>query len=276
MGGTAITQSLWGVAVRRPPCRASLWCGLTPRGPSPGEVPPPGGCAPGRCWRPREGQVRGFTIIELLVVIAIIGVLATLTFPAVRAVRISALRARARSELNQIETAIERYKDKLGCYPPDNPPNWAVNQLYYELLGITNIGSATEPVYATLDGSSRIKASDFGAAFGPNVTGFLNCARPGRGEDTPGAVAFLWGLKPNQTTILTNRSGLPVCTILVSPLDGPPALASGGKVNSWRYNSSSPRYNLKSFDLWIDVMAGDKTNRICNWTDRPLVVGAPY
>jgi prepilin-type N-terminal cleavage/methylation domain-containing protein len=239
-------------------------------------VPQPADFTPLQRWRAHEKRVCGFTIIELLVVIAIIGLLATLIFPAVRAARISVMRSRARSELIQIATAIERYKDKLGYYPPDNPPNWAVNQLYYELLGITNIGSATEPVYVTLDGSSRIKASDFGAAFGPNVTGFMNCARPGRGGDTPGAVAFLWGLRPNQSTILTNQSGIPVCTILVSALDGPPALASGGKVNSWRYNSSSPRFNPKSFDLWIDVMAGDKTNRICNWSERPLVVGGPY
>ena len=79
------------------------------------------------------------------------------------------MRARARSEMTQIETAIERYKDKLGYYPPDNPPpsgNWAMNQLYYELLGTTNIGTAAAPVYTTLDGSARIKASDFSTAFG--------------------------------------------------------------------------------------------------------------
>ena len=31
------------------------------------------------------------------------------------------MRARARGEMIQVETAIERYKDKLGYYPPDNP-----------------------------------------------------------------------------------------------------------------------------------------------------------
>jgi prepilin-type N-terminal cleavage/methylation domain-containing protein len=265
------------VAFRPQGCPTWLRHGLAPEGASPGTVPhPEGGRTSRQGWRPQDGQVRGFTLIELLAVIAIISLLAALTFPAVRAARISAMRSRARSELVQIETAIEHYKDKLGYYPPDDAPNWAVNQLYYELMGVTNIGSATDPVYATLDGSSRIKASDFGAAFGPSVTGFMNCARPGRSDDTPGAVAFLWGLKPGQSTMLTNRSGIPVCSILVSALDGPPALASGGKVNSWRYNSSSPRYNLKTFDLWIDVMAGDKTNRICNWSDKPLVVGEPY
>jgi len=37
--------------------------------------------------------------------------------------------------------------------------------------------------------------------------------------------------------------------------------------NPWRYNSSNPRYNPKSYDLWIDVTVGGKTNRVCNWSD---------
>ena len=125
---------------------------------------------------------RAFTLIELLIVISIIALLAALTFPAVRGARISVMRARARSELTQIESAIERYKDKLGYYPPDNPPPsgswWAMNQLYYELLGTTNIGTG----YVTLDGSAQIRASDFGTAFGPGVTGFMNshATRPWR------------------------------------------------------------------------------------------------
>ena len=52
--------------------------------------------------------------------------------------------------------------------------------------------------------------------------------------------------------------------------------ASGLKINPWRYNSSSPQHNPKSFDLWIDLTAGAKTNRICNWSDTPLIVSAPY
>ena len=65
---------------------------------------------------------------------------------------------RARAELAQIETAIEAYKTKLGFYPPDNPlspPNWTINQLYYELLG-TTITIGGQPGYQTLDGSARI------------------------------------------------------------------------------------------------------------------------
>jgi prepilin-type N-terminal cleavage/methylation domain-containing protein len=223
-----------------------------------------------------------FTLIELLIVISIIALLAALTFPAVKGAKISIMRARARAEMIQLETAIERYKDKLGFYPPDNPANWwAMNQLFYELMGTTNIGTATAPVYATLDGSSRIKASDFGGAYGmtpsgPKVTGFMNCARPTRGDEAPSAMSFLASLKPGQSMMLTNPSGQQVCSILVCALDGPPVLTSAGasKINPWRYNSTNPRYNTKSYDLWIDVLAGSKTNRICNWSEKPIIISS--
>ena len=222
---------------------------------------------------------RAFTLIELLVVIAVIGLLAALTFPALRAAKLSMLRARAKSEMTQIETAIERYKDKLGHYPPDNrisanPDPYALNQLYYELLGTTN----SSGVFQTLDGSAQIADGSLPAVFGPNVTGFLNCARTG-GDEAVNAVSFLKGLKPGQFLAITNgTSAVPVCNLLGASLDGPLVYrnAIGAKLNPWRYNSSSPTNNPNSFDLWIDVAAGGKTNRICNWSDRPLVVSTPY
>jgi len=222
---------------------------------------------------------RAFTLIELLVVLAVIGLLAALTFPALRAAKLSMLRARAKSEMTQIETAIERYKDRFGHYPPDNrisanPDPYALNQLYYELLGTTN----SSGVFQTLDGSAQIADGSLPAVFGPNVTGFLNCARTG-GDEAVNAVSFLKGLKPGQFLAITNgTSPDPVCTVLGANLDGPLVYQNKilAKLNPWRYNSSSPTNNPNSFDLWIDVDAGGKTNRICNWSDRPLVVSTPY
>jgi prepilin-type N-terminal cleavage/methylation domain-containing protein len=223
---------------------------------------------------------RAFTLIELLVVIAVIALLAALTFPAVQGVKTSAIRTRAKGELTQMESAIERFYQKLGYYPPDNPANWALNQLYYELLGTTNVGTVAAPVYVTLDGSARITAAGLSSVFGPNVTGFVNCSRPGRSDDVPGATAFLNNLKPSQFMVITNDPSSTSCSVLGSGIDGWPTMvyinSLGAKLNPWRYNSSNPHYNPKSFDLWIDVAAGSKTNRICNWSDKPLVVGSPY
>jgi prepilin-type N-terminal cleavage/methylation domain-containing protein len=219
---------------------------------------------------------RGFTLIELLIVIGIIAILASLTFPALNAVKKTQIRTRARGELFQLETAIHTYKDKYGHYPPDSGAPYLVNQLYYELLGTTNIPGPS-PLYRTLDGSAQISAdpTTLATIFGPNVSGFINCNRATGTDEAATAVSFLKGLKPNQ--FLATTAG---CTLLGTSLEGPATQmrqdASGRKINPWRYNSSNPRYNPKSFDLWMDVMVGGKTNRICNWSETPLVVGAPY
>jgi prepilin-type N-terminal cleavage/methylation domain-containing protein len=230
-----------------------------------------------------------FTLIELLVVISVIVILAALTFPAMTGVKASMTRTRALAELKGVIAVIEAYHDKLGYYPPDNPlpqpppptgpNNWALNQLYYELLGTTNATVLGVPGYQTLDGSAKIKATDLPVSFSnPNLTSFMNISRGG-GDGLVGAVSFFPGLKPSQFLAITNNvSTTPICTVLGAGIDGPLLYHDtlGGKLNPWRYNSSSPQYNPKSYDLWIDVTAGNKTNRICNWSDKALIVnGAP-
>lgn len=61
----------------------------------------------------------GFTLVELLTVILIIGILAGLITAAAVAARTAAIRAAIRVEIDQIETAMNAYKDKNGDFPPD-------------------------------------------------------------------------------------------------------------------------------------------------------------
>jgi prepilin-type N-terminal cleavage/methylation domain-containing protein len=215
---------------------------------------------------------RAFTLIELLVVIGVIVTLAALSFPAMQAVKVAQARQRARAELTQIETAIETFKTKLGFYPPDNAPNWIVNQLYYELMGTTVTTIGAKQVYQTLDGSASI--SNFPAAFGARVTGFMNCAKANAGDDVAAAVPFLKGLKERQFLAITNGvSKAPVVTLLGSAIGGATVFyGTTGELTPYGYNSSSPQHNPKSFDLWVDIIAGGKTNRISNWSTRPIIV----
>jgi prepilin-type N-terminal cleavage/methylation domain-containing protein len=230
---------------------------------------------------------RAFTLVEMLIVIGVIALLAAMIFPIAGAVKRTQIRTRARGELAQMVLAIEAYHDKFGYYPPDNAPNYVTNQLYFELLGTTNIGTAAAPVYRTLDESAQVAAASFNTVFGPNVSGFMNCARGGGGDEGPTAVSFLRGLKPGQVGELVQPSpppGAPPVKLLVGiswpadnpypPMTAPPAKAAG--LNPWRYNSSNPIKNPKSFDFWIDVMVGSHTERICNWSEQPLIVAAPY
>jgi hypothetical protein len=42
-------------------------------------------------------------------------------------------------------------------------------------------------------------------------------------------------------------------------------------LNPWRYNSSNPTNNPGSYDLWIQLVIGGKSNLICNWSKQVLI-----
>jgi prepilin-type N-terminal cleavage/methylation domain-containing protein len=217
-----------------------------------------------------------FTLIELLVVIAVIAILASMIFPVTGAMKKRATRVRAQAELAQVEAAIERYKAKHGFYPPDHPGNPVINQLYFELLGTTNWGAGVNKWYQTLDGSAQTNYVGLTNTFGPNVEGVVNSSMAGGGDDGPVATAFLTGLKPTQVGELLPGVKLLACSV-PWPYDPAtpdyPTTKSG--LNPWRYVSSSPTNNPASYDLWVDILIAGETNRICNWSKQPLIVGAP-
>lgn len=209
-----------------------------------------------------------FTLIELLTVIAIIGVLAAFTFPVLTGIKRQQYRRNAQAEMEQLETAIERYKAAYGFYPPSNTNSPMYNQLYYELTGTTNIaGNSPTPVYQSLANGLTLTASDVAGAF--NVGGFMNCGKLGGGEDVALARDFLPGLKPNQYGVVSNYNNTVAATILLVSVGGPdPTYKPFGvsDVNSWRYNSSNPTNNPGAYDLWVQLSISGKTNLICNWS----------
>jgi prepilin-type N-terminal cleavage/methylation domain-containing protein len=230
----------------------------------------------------RGRRPAGFTLIEMLVVIAIIGVLASLLFPVGAAVKNAQIRKSAVTQMEQIQTAITEYKSKLGYYPPDNPvplgatTNYALNQLYYELVGTV----LTNNTYQTLNGATTLSATAFPTAFGTasSFTSFANTTKNANSDDVQSAANFLKNIKGGQFLLATkNLPGTangPVMILGNSALKGPNMYSdnSGNSINPWYYNSSNPTNNTTTFDLWIDVKVGQKTNRICNWSAQPIVL----
>jgi len=222
-----------------------------------------------------------FTLIELLVVISIIGVLAGFSFPVLKAVKKTQYLNHTKAELALIETAIQRYHDAYGFYPPGNPNYPAVpsdamfSPLYFELLGTTN----NNHVYQTLDGSAQINDNTLPA---PNVTGgfgvggFINCSKVGSSEDAPAAKNFLPGLKPKQFGInIINQFNFPnvPVALLLGSVGGPDQNYQPLGVvdeNPWRYVSPGVN-NPNSYDLWIQLVISGKTNLICNWSKQVQV-----
>ena len=220
-----------------------------------------------------------FTLIELLVVISIIGILAGFTIPVLKTFKRTAIIKQTTAEMAQLETAIDSFKAAYGFYPPSNagynPGNPLTrddalfNPLYFELLG--TITNSVTGKYQTLDGSASIKISALMAPTTPlGVSGFVNCMKPGAGEDAPVARSFISGLKPKQFWIdVTNKvdPANPV-SLLVGSVGGPdenyrPLNTSG--LNPWRYVCPGIN-NPTSYDLWIQLSIGGKTNLICNWS----------
>lgn len=64
---------------------------------------------------------RGFTLIELLIVVSIIGILATLLMTNFVGVRQRARDGQRKSDLRQIQSALELYRADLGSYPDSLP-----------------------------------------------------------------------------------------------------------------------------------------------------------
>jgi hypothetical protein len=176
--------------------------------------------------------------------------------------------------------AIDSYKDAYGFYPPDNGQTAAnlssarVNQLYYELEGTTK----NDPVFTTLDGASSITTNDVPKLF--NVGGFVNCNKPGSGEDAQKARNFIHELKPGQTGSVSNSVTHPsnFGTILCASFGGPDSLyqpLGAFGLNPWRYKSSGTLTNNPgSYELWIQLVINGQTNLVCNWT-KQVQVGNP-
>ncbi len=227
-------------------------------------------------------KAAAFTLIELLVVIGIIAILAAMVLGIGAMVGQKKTVARAQAQMHKLQTAIENYKSKMGFYPPGNGrthidrrqeavnQSAARNQLFYELTGTVFNGTDR---YTNVFGEV-LTSAQINSYF--NVTDFANSATS-REE-----VQNFWStVSPDELgNVNTSASALTLPVwVFVLPGDGPLAFQSQERdrrqryVVPWCYDSSSTnRINADSYDLWIDIILGGKTNRICNWSDSPLVM----
>lgn len=224
---------------------------------------------------------KAFTLIELLVVIAIIGILAALLFPVGAKIKSNATIKRVKTEVDFVAAAVERYKAEFGHNPPDNanllplndPKRYALNQLFYELIGVKVVTVGANKIFQTEAGANGIDANNIPNFFQSTVTGFVN-ASSGSGDEARKSKDCIVGIKPGQYLEIQNNgvTGAVLGTSVLGPLMLTNTV-NEKVINPFRYDASSTnRNNAKGFDVWVDIIVGGKTNRISNWNDKPDIV----
>jgi len=108
---------------------------------------------------------QGFTLIELLVVISIIAVLAALAFPAVNGAMDSARKARAKSDVAQIATAVVAYETEYGRLPTNS--GTSVNTAFLATLSGNSTDNPRKIVFLELSEWKKGKG-------GTNSSGFCD------------------------------------------------------------------------------------------------------
>ena len=73
--------------------------------------------------RHQQNKNGGFTLLELLIVIAIIALLAGITVVGTQKALESTKASKVKMQISQLEMALDRYKDQIGEYPPDDFTN---------------------------------------------------------------------------------------------------------------------------------------------------------
>jgi general secretion pathway protein G len=90
---------------------------------------------------------KGFTLIELLIVIAIIGVLATLLMVNFVGVRQRARDAQRKSDLRQLQSALEIYRSDNSSYPVSGTTGSSSNTLVANCSGSLGNGPGCTTIY---------------------------------------------------------------------------------------------------------------------------------
>lgn len=106
--------------------------------------------------------LQGFTLIELLIVVAIIGILAALLTNNFVAIRERARDAQRKSDLRQIQSALELYRSDTGGYPQTSNTYQLPNSV---ISGDGNCPDAGTFVYSNTTYMKKIPCEPLGTSY---------------------------------------------------------------------------------------------------------------
>jgi prepilin-type N-terminal cleavage/methylation domain-containing protein len=209
-----------------------------------------------------SGRTPAFTLVELLIVIGIIGLIAGMLVAfAVPKAQQSKIH-QAEAELQSVVMAIDSFHSDFGSYPPDNTNNldkgWTtygarqedyLPPLFYELTGAVQNPSSSPDTMTFGSNAFLVARKDYFFAFGLE----------GPQNSTPDTLKnYLPHLRPSQYKALPSGPYVLTCSI------GTDATPTG--MNPWRYHRSNATNNPASYDLYVPLVIGNKTNFVKNWS----------
>ena len=185
--------------------------------------------------------------------------------------------SRAQAEKQAIVGAINSYFGKRGTYPPDNPNSSTINPLFYELTSAQLLANGS---FQSSASPETLTPKQYTTVF--NVGGVQNSS-----PDTSEIQNWFPGMKAAQHDLF--KRGAVVVSLLGTTIPAPANeflnATNGKSYTLWHYVSSSDTkaetlpgntqyvmHNPNSFELWVDINIGGKTNRISNWSDTPEIV----
>ncbi len=229
----------------------------------------------------RENRKRhAFTLIEMLVVIGVIAILASITLGVITMAKSTSQEKRIQGQLNQLITAIEQYKSKVGFYPPDHQLKNALGNVMYTRYGKPQVNPVLNSLYYELKGALVDISSESFIAIGDPVEyalgqnqveawfGVNGISNSGKSED---AIKSTFDGISESDVVLVSSSDIKSNTrpsgsvrLLSVPVSWPRQIQNKNplgntSINVWRYNSSNPTNNPASFDLWAEIPVKNKT-----------------
>ena len=159
--------------------------------------------------------------------------------------------------------AIEDYKSKYGFYPKDhvvsrNPlvVDAVTNPLLYELAGV--LYNPTNSTFAL----GHLEPADAGF-----VKAYFNCDGFTNSSTTDAGLNHFLSVEGLPFRQLHDDPDVFVASFSWDPTNVDEAVFYEVEIGSWRYVSTSPTNNPKSYDLWIEVRTRNRILTVGNWKD---------
>lgn len=154
-------------------------------------------------------NLQGFTLIELLVVISIIGLLASVILVSLSEARVKARDLRRRTDIAQLQKAIEMYYQDNGVYPTTSIFPAATYAAYLPVWN-NELGGKLQPYLAKMPSPPLVKQTIqnyFYYGFDPSVNNFLVadnlCVRFAHG-----GYMLLTGVENSSSGLASNDGGI--------------------------------------------------------------------